>query len=436
MGGAHRRVQRAAAARERPGAAAMVHAVRPPDRDHAHRFWGVKFVAHGLRSRLSTALAYGPPVDGQIDELMRTSAATPGLIALGGGLPANDLFPRRALAASFLRAVSEPNAAALQYGWPEGSERLRAWVAARLRRRGAEVESSDVIMTSGAQQALAVATQVLFRRGARISCDPESYSGALDLFQARGLVAVTDREHVDGFYTMPAMSNPRGLSMTDEARRALLRRARASYAAILEDDAYAEIRWGSPLPRPLLADDRAHVWHVGTFSKTLSPGLRVGWLVVPRRFRRRALEAKNALDLQANSLAQELLADFLARNDYDALVERASRFYHRRAKNLARALARRLPELRFTMPDGGFTVWAETDIEGDDAALLETAIGHGVSFEPGRIFRLDKRPSPISMRLSFAAEPTPRQVEGVERFARAIAAYRRAIRRAASRPAA
>ena len=370
-------------------------------------------------------------MDGRIDELLRTGASTPGLISLGGGLPASDLFPRRALAASFLRAVSEPNAAALQYGWPEGNERLRAWVAARLRRRGADVDSSDVIMTSGAQQALAVATQVLFRRGARVSCDPETYSSALDLFEARGLLAVPDQERVEGFYTMPAMSNPRGLCMTDEQRRALLRRARVSHAVIIEDDAYAEIRWGSPLPRPLLADDRAHVWHVGTFSKTLSPGLRVGWLVVPRRFRRRALEAKNALDLQANSLAQELLADFLTRNDYDALVERASRFYRRRAKNLVRALARRIPELRFAMPEGGFTVWAESDIEGDDAALLETAIAQGVSFEPGRIFRLDKRASPITMRLSFASEPTPRQIEGVDRLARAIAAYRRAGRRAA-----
>jgi 2-aminoadipate transaminase len=298
------------------------------------------------------------------------------------------------------------------------------------------VDASDVIMTSGAQQALAVAAQVLFRRGARVHCDPESYAGALDLFAARGLVAVTQPEGAEGIYTMPAMSTPRGVGMTDAARRALLSRARRTRVAIIEDDAYAEIRWASPLPRPLLADDRAHVWHVGTFSKTLCPGLRVGWLVVPRRHRRRALEAKNALDLQANSLAQGLLEDFLAHNDYDALVERANRFYHRRARNLARALARRLPELRFVMPEGGFTLWAETDLQGDDAALLEIAIGHGVSFDPGRMFRTDKQPAPIAMRLSFATEPTAKQLEGVDRLALAIAAYRRALRRGTSRRAA
>jgi 2-aminoadipate transaminase len=370
-------------------------------------------------------------VDGRIDELLRTGAALPGTITLGGGLPASELFPRRALSASFLRVVSDPGAIALQYGWPEGSEGLRAWVAARLRRRGAEVDPGDVIITNGAQEAIAVAAQVLFRRGARVGCDAESYAGALDLFEAHGIQAVADARgdagagaRVDGFYVTPAVSVPHGRGMTEEARRALLGQARAARAPILEDDAYAEIRFAGPPPRPLLADDRARVWHIGTLSKTLCPGLRVGWLVPPRKQRRRALEAKHTHDLQANSLAQALCEDFLARNDYDALVARASRFYARRARHLARALARRLPELRFAMPEGGFTFWVEAGIDGDDTALLELALQRGVCFDPGRQFRVDRRPSPIAMRLSFATETTPRQIEGVERLADALACYR------------
>lgn len=369
-------------------------------------------------------------MDGRIDELLRTGAASPGNITLGGGLPSPELFPRRALTASFLRVLSDPGAAALQYGWPEGSEGLRAWVAARLRRRGADVNADDVIITNGAQEAIAVAVQVLFQRGSRLCCDPESYAGALDLFEARGVQAVASPEGAHGFYVMPAVSVPRGLGMPESARRALLARARAARAAVLEDDAYAEIRFAGPPPRPLLADDRARVWHIGTLSKTVCPGLRVGWLIPPRRHRKRALEAKHAHDLQANSLAQALVEDFLAHNDYDALVARASRFYGRRARHLARALARRLPELRFAMPEGGFTVWAETDLEGDDAALLEVALRHGVYIDPGRQFRVDRRQSPIAMRLSFATETAPRQLEGVERLAGAIAAYRRQAGRA------
>lgn len=362
---------------------------------------------------------------------MRTGAARPDTITLGGGLPARELFPRRALAASFLRVMADPEAPALQYGWAEGREGLRAWVAARLRKRGAEVSPDEVLITSGAQQALAIAAQVLFQPGARVGCDAESYPDALDLFRTRGLKPVATRTGVAGFYVMPAMSNPHGRVMPDDARRELLRRARAERAPILEDDAYAELRFDGPPPRPLLADDRARVWHIGTLSKTLCPGLRVGWLVVPRRAYARAKEAKHTADLQANSLAQALLEDFLSHSDYDALVARACRFYARRAHHLTRALARHLPALRFTPPEGGFTIWAETGREGDDAALLEAAIRRGVSFDPGRSYRVDGRASPMALRLSFASEPASRLAEGVRRLARAWEAYARASRRAA-----
>jgi 2-aminoadipate transaminase len=368
-------------------------------------------------------------VDGRIDDLIRKGAARPDTIALGGGLPARELFPRRALAGAFLRSIMDPGCAALQYGWPEGSEGLRAWVADRLRKRGAAVDAGEVLITSGAQQALSILVQILFQPGDRVGCDPESYPAALDLFRARKLVPTIATKDVAGFYAMPAIGNPRGLGLDDRARAALL--ARAARAPVIEDDAYAELRFAGPPPRPLLADDRRHVCHVGTLSKTLCPGLRVGWLVVPPRLYKRAVDAKHASDLQANSLAQALLQDFLARADYDALVERARRFYARRARALARAVARCLPSFRFTPPEGGFTIWVETDREGDDAALLETAIRYGVSFDPGRTFRVDGRASPIALRLSFAIEPAPRLTLGVERLARAWEAYRRGQRRAA-----
>ncbi|AKT39513.1 PLP-dependent aminotransferase family protein [Chondromyces crocatus] len=358
-------------------------------------------------------------MDVRIDQLMRTGAAAPGIITLGGGLPAPELFPRRALMASFQRVMMDPSGAALQYGWPEGSEGLRGWIAERLRRRGADVSASDVIITSGAQQALAVASQVLFQRGDRVGCEPESYPGALDLFGTRGVLPVVGHDDVRALYVMPAVSNPHGRAMTTTDRRRWLDHAHAAQLPLLEDDAYAELRFDGPPHRPLLADARHLVWHIGTLSKTLCPGLRVGWLVAPPVMYRRALEAKQALDLQANSLALALLEDFLGRHDYDALVARARRFYHRRALHLAATLSRRLPSFRFTAPEGGFTLWAETDCDGDDRDLLEFALQHGVSFDPGRSFRVDLRSSRIALRLSFATESSARQDEGVARLARA-----------------
>lgn len=364
-------------------------------------------------------------MDPRIDDLQRKGAAISRVIALAGGLPAPELFPRSALASSFLRALRAPGGDALQYGWPEGRERLRAWIAGRLRGRGADVQDKDVVITSGAQQALDISIGLLFRRGGRIGCDSESYAGALDLFRARGIEPVTVRADVAARYVMPQVSNPRGEAMSEDTRRELVRRARREGSAIIEDDAYADLRFASLAGTPLVAVDRRRVWHIGTLSKTVSPGLRVGWLVPPRQFLKAAIERKRAADLQANSLAQTILEDFLDRIDFDRFTERARRFYARRARRLAGALRRHLPAWRFQDPSGGFAIWAETGVVADDATFLEFALKQGVSFDPGSSFRVHPGET-MALRLSFATENAPRIEQGVIRLARA---WRRFLRR-------
>jgi 2-aminoadipate transaminase len=358
-------------------------------------------------------------MDPRIDDLQRRGAASSRVISLAGGLPALELFPRSALSSSFLRVIRAPRGDALQYGWPEGRERLRAWVASRLRRRGADVDENDVVITSGAQQALDIAIGLLFRHGDRIGCDPESYAGALDLFRARGLEPVVRETGVAAHYVMPEVSNPRGQTMSEEVRAKLVRRARRDGSALIEDDAYADLRFQSSAGAPLVAHDRRRVWHIGTLSKTVSPGLRVGWLVPPRRFCKPAIESKRAADLQANSLAQTILEDFLVRIDFDRFTERARRFYARRAGRLARALRRHLPEWRFRDPVGGFAIWAETDVVADDASFLELALKQGVSVDPGSSFRVEPERGTMALRLSFATENAPRIDQGVRQLARA-----------------
>jgi 2-aminoadipate transaminase len=365
-------------------------------------------------------------MDRRIDELQRRGAAAPDVIALGGGLPAPDLFPRLALASSFLRVVRAPSSTALQYGWPEGQEKLRSWVAGRLRRRGADVTAADVVITNGAQQALDLAVGLLFRRGDRVACDQETYPGALDLFRAKGIDTTARLDDASGVYVMPQVSNPRGNTMDEAARKALLRLARRNGSAILEDDAYADLHFDGVAGPPLLARDRRRVWHVGTLSKSLCPGLRVGWLVPPRSQRDAAIESKRQVDLQANSLSQAIVEDFLGNVDFDAMTRRATRFYARRAQRLSRALGRHLRAWRFRAPVGGFAIWAETDFEGDDASLLEAALAEGVSFDPGSSFRADPSARTIALRLSFSTEPATRIDEGVARLARAWRSFVRA----------
>jgi 2-aminoadipate transaminase len=356
-----------------------------------------------------------------IERLQRAAAEQRGLIPLAGGLPSTRLFPRRALGEALARALSDPQAA-LQYGWPEGRRTLRAWIAERLSARGLRVAPDEVIVTSGAQQALAIACELCAARGAEVQVDAESYPAALDLFRGRGLRPHATPRARALRYAMPALSNPRGRAL-DAVERARLAR---DEAPLIEDDAYAELRFDGRTPEPIAARARARVWHVGSFSKTLCPGLRVGWLVPPPRMRERALRKKRDGDLQASSLGQAVLERFLERDDFAARLARARAFYRARAEKLARAVERRLPGWRFRFPDGGFSLWVEADEPGDDELLLERAVERGVSFDPGRLFRAGGRCEPLALRLCFSSAPVGALDEGVRRLGRAWDALRRA----------
>jgi 2-aminoadipate transaminase len=362
-------------------------------------------------------------VDVAIDRLQRVSARRTGLIGLAGGLPDASLFPRTALHAAFARALSgsDEGGSCLQYDWPEGSQPLRRWIAARLAARGADVSEGDVIVTSGAQQALAIATSQLARPGDAVDVDERAYPAALDLFRGRELRLVSSSEArwcAPRFsYVMPGVANPTGVGLSPERIVDLL----AGTHAIVADEAYAELRFDGALPPLLLASARDRTWHVGTFSKTLCPGLRVGFLVPPRSHRAAALAAKQDADLQAGTLAQSILAHFLSVDDFDARLERIRKIYADRAGQLVRALRQTFPSFRVHEPEGGFSVWVETDAPGDDVALLHAAIKHGVSFDPGRVFHRSPEPGALSLRLCHSSAPITDLAEGVARLAKAFA---------------
>ena len=363
---------------------------------------------------------------GEHDRLQRFAASRPDVISFAGGLPDPALFPKRELTQAFVSALAAHDAAALQYGWPEGSAGLRHHVSQRLALRGAKVEPERVVITSGAQQAIALALQNCIRRGSVVGVDAETYPGALDVLRRANAVVTALDEVASAYYTMPALSNPRGQIMSSSARNELILRARQHGAWILEDDAYAETTFGEPA-RPLLADCAERVFHIGTFSKTLCPGLRVGWLVPPKRFLKRCLRGKQASDLQTNSLAQALVERYLDLHSYDAHVAKPKRRYLRRRNRLAGALRQHLPQLRFEQPEGGFSIWLESTLRVDEAQLLDVAIAHGVSFDAGSGFRAQRsRSSGLSLRLSFSCVPEQQIEEGTRRLAGALAAVRSA----------
>jgi 2-aminoadipate transaminase len=325
---------------------------------------------------------------------------------------------------SLASALGRAGTDALQYDWPEGRERLRAFVAERLRRRGASVEAEQVLITNGAQQALDIAVQLGCRHSRGIHVPRACYPGALELFAARGLRLVSENTAADASYVMPVVENPTGVAVPRPALDALL----AGDGYVIEDDAYAELRFDGRTPPPLLATAPERVFYVGTFSKTLCPGLRVGWLVTPRRFRRSARRAKRLIDLQANTLAQCVLEQYLADNDFEERLAWLRRFYAERAGALVRALRSRLSSVSFVEPEGGFSVWAVTEERGDDVEFLATALRHGVSVDPGRDFRPSGDSEPIAFRLAFSSLPPERMNEAVTRLSRALRSFGRARR--------
>jgi 2-aminoadipate transaminase len=360
-----------------------------------------------------------PAFLGQHERLLRIAAARPEIISFAGGLPDPKLFPRRDLTRAFIAALSRPRAEALQYGWPEGLPALRRHVADCLVQRGARVDPDQVVITSGAQQAIFLTLHAALRSGARIGFEDQSYPGALEAAHAYRAELASLAAHAAAYYVMPSVSNPRGQPLAGAIRDGLLTRARAFRSLVIEDDAYADTVFSGRPARPLLADAPERVFHIGTFSKTLCPGLRVGWIVAPERYVRRVLRAKQNNDLQANGLSQALLAEYLEQGTFDRLKQRARRVYQRRATRLCRSLQDRLPWLRFCEPAGGFSIWIETDSRSKEDTLFELALDEGVSLDLGGAFC--RAPSGrLSFRLSFSSVPEDSIDEGVRRLARAL----------------
>jgi 2-aminoadipate transaminase len=269
-----------------------------------------------------------------------------------------------------------------------------------------------VIVTAGAQQALALVARAIAT--ARIGAGDATYNGALDAFRSAG-IAVACSGDID--YVIAGVSNPHGIEIAD--RGALL----ASGRPIIVDEAYAELRFDGHLGRPLLADAPGRVWHVGTISKTISPGLRLGWLIPPTAHHDAVLELKHAADLHASSVSQAAFARLLELTCYDAVIDRARSGYADRAAICADAVARHVPGMRFAEPEGGMSMWLESDDRGDDIELLATALTYGVVFDPGSLFR----PEPceqIAMRVSFSSAPLHELDEGARRLGRALAHWR------------
>lgn len=356
----------------------------------------------------------------RLEQLIREACDRPSVISFAGGFPATESIPQEALSQAALAAVRTlPRMeASLQYCWPEGKLGLRRWVSKRLSQRGARVAPEEVIITAGAQQALSLSCRVLCHQGTRVLVDPICYPGALGLMRTAGVTFTSDPKQADVAYLMPGVANPVGDDPTPSHWRAL----RDARCPMIVDEAYAELRFDGVMSSPLLAEARDRVFHVGTVSKTICPGLRVGWLVPPPEKLAGFLDDKTQDDLQAGTFAQTLLSGLLSRIDYDQHLRGVRALYRARANRLVECLKASLPGFTFHLPEGGFSLVADTRGRIDELAFLEACVQEQVIYDPGsRFMAQPRRNDTLKLRLCFSSLSEDLIAQGVQRLARAWA---------------
>ena len=365
-------------------------------------------------------------------------AQQPDLISFALGAPATGLLPAQTFRRAINRTLRRDGPAALQYDDATGYPPLRRAIAASLCQAGLETRPRDVLITSGSQQGLDLAARVLALPGETVLTESPTYLGALDVFQSHGLDVVGVPVDEEGMrldrleeilvqrnpriiYTITAFHNPTGTTMTERRRRGLLRLADQYGVTILEDGVCSELCYEGRLPPPVRAlDEGRRVVYINSFSKTLLPGLRIGYVVASGRTRERLTAAKRATDLFTSSLLQRSLWDFLEEGHLAPHLGVIRKAYAARRDAMFSALARYLPPgARWTRPAGGLCLWVTLPPPIDTAQLYLTAIDHGVAFAVGAVF-FPQHPTSASLRLNFAAHPPERIGEGLRRLGQAV----------------
>jgi 2-aminoadipate transaminase len=371
----------------------------------------------------------------------------PEVISLAGGLPDTSTFPPEVYAKLMAHVAAESTARALQYGPTEGMAVTKDCIVAVMAEEGTAVDPEDTIVTTGGQQVIDLVCKALVDPGDVIVAEAPTYPGAVPTFGAYQadvvqiemdgdgmpideLERVLDRLHDEGrrpkfIYTIPNFQNPGGVTMSLARRRRLVQVARERELLILEDNPYGLLRYeGEPLPTLYSLDaatagrDGASdfVIYLGTFSKILSPGLRLGWAIAPRPVLEKLNLGKQGADLCSSPTTQLFVAAYFAEQDWRAYLERLKALYRRRRDAMLEALEEHFGgRASWTRPQGGLFIWATLD--GVDTTDL-LARAEGVAFVPGRSAYVDGRSGASSMRLNFAGVPEAEIREGIRRIGR------------------
>ncbi len=369
----------------------------------------------------------------------------PGMISFAGGLPAPELFPLREVGDAMKAVLQQAGPRALQYGETEGIPELRDWLARRFSRGQSQVRPENVLITTGSQQALDLIGRVLVDEGDRVIVENPTYLALLSAWRPSGAQFLPVASDADGMmvdelpplladnprliYVVPNFQNPQGTTLSLERRRQQVSLARRHGTAIVEDDPYGELRYECEALPGLFEIDattagstrfQSNVIYTGTFSKTLMPGLRVGWVIAASELIEKLALAKQAADLHTSTPMQYLAIELIHRGVLDEMIPRLRQEYRRRRDAMLAALEKHFPDTAsWTRPAGGMFLFVSLPAGADAGLLLREALRENVAFVPGEEFHLNGC-GRNTLRLNFS-NATPEQINiGIQRLGRLL----------------
>lgn len=366
----------------------------------------------------------------------------PGIISFAGGLPSPKTFPITAFAKACADVLAKDGQAALQYSASEGFPALREFVANELSKQSAAagvpwaIDPAQVLITTGSQQALDLIAKILIDKDSHVLVETPTYLGALQAFTPMEPTFVSVASDDEGvviddlkakakgarfLYVLPNYQNPTGRSMSEARRAALSQAAREAGLPIVEDNPYGDLWFDTPPPAPLTARNPEGGIYMGSFSKTLAPGLRLGFLVAPKALYPKLLQAKQAADLHTPSFNQRLVAEVLKDGFIDRHVPTIRALYKSQCEAMLAALQRELAGtgIRWNQPSGGMFLWLTLPPHMNSIDLLPKAVERNVAFVPGAAFYAD-HPEHNTLRLSFVTASVDQINIGIAALAQVI----------------
>jgi DNA-binding transcriptional MocR family regulator len=360
------------------------------------------------------------------------AASDPALIALGSASPNLDLPAARAVHRLHVAAVRRAGVRALGYDVPPGHLELRTQIARRGAASGCELSADDVVVTSGCQEAIVLSLRAVASPGDAIAVESPTFYGILHAIRSLGLRALEIPTHpetgvdleslamaieqfdVKGCVVTPHASNPLGYVMPDANKRALLDLVETHGVPLIENDVYGELVFGASRPRAIKSwDTREHVLLCSSISKSIAPGLRVGW-ILPGRFARQVRHLKLVTSMGCATWPQATVAEYFAGGDYDRHLRVARTAYRTSRDRLIDCVARRFPrDTKVTHPAGGFVSWVELPRSMDAVELYRQALAAGISLAPGTLFSAREKYRRF-VRLNFAYASVPAVVNALE----------------------